>query len=90
MRLQAQAPWDTAALPGQGGLRGRIRASLPVGFCPCGAAPLCGCTWPLRPPKAEGEGAPWRGVSLAQLQGEEGSGDLTAAPIPFFFHESCF
>lgn len=41
------------------------------------------------PHMGDGAGAPWGGVSWLRLQ-REGSGDLMAAPIPFFFHESCF
>ena len=51
--------------------------------------PCVGISGPWDPHVRKGAGAPWGGVSLVQLQ-REGSGDLTAAPIPFFFHESCF
>lgn len=86
MRLQVPASLDTPAWSRQPrGPRPGLSGSGPVLV---GPAPLCGHTWPLRPPRGAEQGLAG-GVSLVQLQGE-GPGDFTAAPIPFLFHESCY
>lgn len=76
MRLQVQSYLDTPAW--------EKAACADEAQLPC-----VGISGPWDPHVREGAGAPWGGISLVQLQ-REGSGDLTAAPIPFLFHESCF
>lgn len=90
-KVQVQSYLDTPALPGRRQPPWPHRGIFVSGPWP---------TWPRSPVWAylapgtdphmgDGAEAPWGGVPWLQLQ-REGFGDLMAAPIPFFFHESCF